>query len=111
MVTSGCSFRNLAVASAFVLGGCSLMPANGPAGINVLSDATDAVPAVADTVPYALVRLTPEIVKNLSLYEPKFSNSFADRRPPRAFHFGVGDIVSVTIFEAAAGGLFIPGEA
>ena len=30
---------------------------------------------------------------------------------PTAFQFGVGDVVSVTIFEAAAGGLFIPAEA
>jgi polysaccharide export outer membrane protein len=66
---------------------------------------------VVDSVPYALVRLTPEIVKTLDQYEPRFSNSFTDRRPPQAFHFDIGDIVSVTIFEAAAGGLFIPAEA
>ena len=87
------------------------MPANGPAGMDVVSASTDAVPAVTDSLPYALVRLTPEIVKNLDQYEPRFSNSFSDRRPPLAFHFGIGDIVSVTIFEAAAGGLFIPAEA
>jgi polysaccharide biosynthesis/export protein len=99
------------VASAFLLGGCSLMPANGPASTDVLSASTDAVPGGANSLPYALVRLTPEVVENLSRYEPRFSNSFTDRRPPVAFHFGIGDTVSVTIFEAAAGGLFIPSEA
>lgn len=87
------------------------MPAGGPAGMDVVSASTDAVPAVVDSVPYALVRLTPENVKILDQYEPRFSNSFTDHRPPLAFRFGIGDIVSVTIFEAAAGGLFIPGEA
>lgn len=99
------------VASAFVLGGCSLMPASGPASTDVMSASTDAVPGRAASLPYALVRLTPEVVENLSRYEPRFSNSFTDRRPPLAFHFGIGDVVSVTIFEAAAGGLFIPSEA
>ena len=87
------------------------MPANGPAGDDVVKASTDAVPAVVDHVPYALVRLTPENVKVLEQYEPRFSNSFTDHRPPLAFRFGIGDIVSVTIFEAAAGGLFIPAEA
>ena len=39
------------------------------------------------------------------------SAAFADRRPPRNIRFGVGDLVSVTVFEAGAGGLFIPTEA
>ena len=87
------------------------MPATGPAGSDVVSGSTDVAPAVVDSVPYALVKLTPEVVENLGQYEPRFSNSFTDRRPPQAFHFGIGDIVSVTIFESAAGGLFIPAEA
>jgi len=34
-----------------------------------------------------------------------------DSRPPSEISFGVGDTVGVTIFESAAGGLFIPSEA
>lgn len=67
--------------------------------------------AEADSLPYALVRLNPEVVKILGRYTPRLSTAFANRTPPRAFRFGIGDIVSVTIFEAAAGGLFIPAEA
>jgi protein involved in polysaccharide export with SLBB domain len=33
------------------------------------------------------------------------------RAPPREITLGIGDVVSVTIFEAAAGGLFVPSEA
>ena len=47
----------------------------------------------------------------MARYTPRISNTFTDRRLPKAFQFGVGDVVSVTIFEAAAGGLFIPSEA
>jgi polysaccharide biosynthesis/export protein len=112
VVKSWCSFRkSLVIASALLLGGCSLMPASGPAGTDVVSASTDVVPHVAQSIPYALVRLTPEVIEILDRYEPRFSNSFTDSRPPLAFHFGVGDIVSVTVFEASAGGLFIPADA
>ncbi len=37
--------------------------------------------------------------------------TFGDKRPPPEIKFGIGDVVSVTIFESAAGGLFIPTEA
>ena len=64
-----------------------------------------------DNLPYAYVKLTRDIAEKLAQYTPRISNTFTDRRPPTAFQFGVGDVVSVTIFEAAAGGLFIPAEA
>jgi hypothetical protein len=33
------------------------------------------------------------------------------RPPPRGITLGIGDVVSITIFEAEAGGLFVPSEA
>ena len=39
------------------------------------------------------------------------AGAFTDRRRPTPIVFGIGDTISVTIFEAAAGGLFIPAEA
>ncbi|WP_445492969.1 polysaccharide biosynthesis/export family protein [Rhodopseudomonas sp. RCAM05734] len=51
------------------------------------------------------------MVQILGRYTPRLSTAFANRTPPKAFRFGIGDILSVTIFEAAAGGLFIPAEA
>jgi polysaccharide biosynthesis/export protein len=83
--------------------GCSIVPATGPQGIDVQKRSAGGTPV---SVPYALVDVTPNIVKVLGQYTPRLSTAFADRTPPKAFRFGVGDIVSVTIFEAAAGGLF-----
>jgi polysaccharide biosynthesis/export protein len=62
-------------------------------------------------LPYALVKITPQVVDTLASYAPRIGTVFPDRRPPREITFGIGDSVSVSIFEAAAGGLFIPIEA
>ena len=100
------------------LGGCSWTPTAGPFGHQVKGDATSTVGPVglADgpaSIPYALVKLTPEIVSVVGRYEPRgLSGVFPDKQvPPSKIKFGIGDVVSVSIFEAAAGGLFIPAEA
>jgi len=77
------------------------MPSSGPSQKNVRAADAESV-----ALPYALVPLTPEISRNLARQSTKLSSAFANKAPPKAFRFGVGDIVSVTIFEAAAGGLF-----
>jgi polysaccharide export outer membrane protein len=64
-----------------------------------------------DSLPYALIKLTPPILDVLATSAPRLSSEFTDRRPPKVLKFGIGDFVAVTIFEAAAGGLFIPSEA
>lgn len=79
------------------------MPASGPFSIEV--------PVATDSLPYAYVKLTRDVAEKLAQHTSRISNTFTDRRPPTDFQFGVGDVVSVTIFEAAAGGLFIPAEA
>ena len=79
------------------------MPASGPQGRDVRTAHEGLEPA---SLPYAPVKLTPEVVRVLGRYSPRLSSAFADRTPPKAFRFGIGDIVSVTVFEAAAGGLF-----
>jgi polysaccharide export outer membrane protein len=62
--------------------------------------------------PYGLVKLTPAVIKTLEEYGPKtLSGFFGDHRPPPEIKFGIGDVIAVSIFEAAAGGLFIPSEA
>jgi len=96
--------RSCMIAASVSFSGCSLMPASGPASVDV-------IPLVPNSRPYALVKLTRQVVDRLGKYTPRLSNAFVNRRPPADFHFGVGDIVSVTIFESASGGLFIPAEA
>jgi polysaccharide export outer membrane protein len=83
------------------------MPADGPQSMDIRSSEVGA----PESLPYALVKLTPDVVHMLGRYTPRLSTAFADKSPPKAFRFGIGDTVSVTIFEAAAGGLFIPAEA
>jgi polysaccharide export outer membrane protein len=100
------TMRNFALTSvllALLVSGCSTVPASGPQGVDVERHSEGVAPA---SLPYALVDITPQVVKVLGEYTPRLSSAFADKTPPKAFRFGVGDIVSVTIFEAAAGGLF-----
>jgi polysaccharide export outer membrane protein len=55
--------------------------------------------------------VTPKVIDVLAANLPRLANAFPDRSRPRDLRFGIGDILGVTIFEASAGGLFIPGEA
>ena len=105
----GCFVR---LAAALSLGGCGVIAASGPAPIDIKGGNSQ--------INYGLVKLTPDVISVLTEYEPKrlailgfrqLPNAFRDRRPPPYIRFGIGDVVSVTIFESAAGGLFIPIEA
>jgi polysaccharide biosynthesis/export protein len=91
---------------AVAIGGCGIMPANGPAGMDVHASQKD-----RKSLPYALVKITPQVDSILADNAPRLGATFKDRRPPKAIAFGIGDVVAITIFEAAAGGLFIPAEA
>ena len=86
--------------------GSYLLPASGPNSIVVRSGGTWNGP------PYGLVKLTPQVITILQEFGPRtLATAFGDHRPPPEITFGIGDVVSVTVFEAAAGGLFIPAEA
>ena len=82
------------------------LPASGPNAVVIRSQATWHGP------PYGLVTLNPQTVHILEEYGPRsLTGIFGDHRPPPEIKFGIGDVIGVTIFEAAAGGLFIPAEA
>jgi polysaccharide export outer membrane protein len=83
--------------------GCIITPGSGPLGADVQRAKEGSEPAA---LPYALVKLTPEVVNILGQHIPRLSTAFAAKTPPKSFRFGIGDIASVSIFEAAAGGLF-----
>lgn len=86
--------------------GCSIMPSSGPQDFSVKSGETAAGPA------YGLVKLNPAAIEVLKEYGPgAIAGTFPDKSRPKDIKFGIGDVVSVTIFEAAAGGLFVPAEA
>lgn len=106
MLTIGKFSRILPIGCTIVFAGCSTLPTSGPYSDDIRSLRTESGPA------YALVSLNPDSIAVLHRFEPKgLAGAFTDRRPPASIVFGIGDIVSVTIFEAAAGGLFIPAEA
>jgi polysaccharide biosynthesis/export protein len=86
--------------------GCALMPVSGPESWDVWAGQHD-----PKNVPYAFVRITPKVAKVLEKAAPRLVSEFPDRSRPQDIRFGNGDIVSVTIFEASSGGLFIPAEA
>jgi polysaccharide biosynthesis/export protein len=87
------------------LGGCGgLLPVSGPATMDILSGQRDPT-----SLPYAIVKVTPKVIEVLSKNAPRLI-AFGDRRRPRNIVFGIGDIVSVTIFESASGGLFVPAD-
>jgi polysaccharide export outer membrane protein len=94
-----------AIGLALITAGCGILPASGPNSIAVQT-------GVTSSVPYAVVKLTPETLEVLARYEPAgLAGVFSSNKPPPSIVFNIGDVVSVTIFEAAAGGLFIPIEA
>ena len=100
-------FKPAFLAAALALGACSTNPGSGP-----LTDDVNNKIQTENAPAYELVPLNPATVKILHTHEPKgLAGVFTDRRPPASIVFGIGDVVSVTIFEAAAGGLFIPAEA
>jgi polysaccharide biosynthesis/export protein len=81
------------------------MPVSGPSSWDVKSGQAD-----PQSIPYGLVRLTPQSLDVLAAHAPRIAGEFTDRRGPQPIRFGVGDVIGVTIFEAGAGGLFIPLE-
>ena len=82
------------------------MPASGPASWDVWAGQHD-----PKNLPYAFVRITPKVADVLRKAVPRLTSEFQDRSRPEDIRFGIGDIVGVTLFEAASGGLFIPSEA
>ncbi len=100
-------FRLLVIAPFGLSGSGCFLPAAGPQSIDVRSP-------TYRTLPYLLVKLSPSVIDVLKRTEPNrlVGSAFSDAaRRPSEIVFGVGDVVSVTIFEAQAGGLYIPAEA
>ncbi|MGO8910326.1 MAG: polysaccharide biosynthesis/export family protein [Bradyrhizobium sp.] len=100
-----------AAALAALLPGCGLLPGTGPKSDAVAGNATAGVRS-ATALPYALVDITADTIGFLS--QPNlisFKGEFPDKRPKPNQVVGVGDVLNISIFEAAPGGLFTPGQA
>jgi polysaccharide export outer membrane protein len=101
----------VAILVATLLPACSLLPGAGPKSDAVKSNATAELRSDA-ALPYALVDISSDTIGFLS--QPNlvsFKGFFVDKRPKPSQVVGVGDVLSITIFEAAPGGLFTPAQA
>lgn len=100
-----------AILLAALLPACSVLPGTGPKSDAVRGNATAEVRSDA-ALPYALVDISADTIGFLS--QPNlvsFKGYFPDKRPKPSQVIGVGDVLSVSIFEAAPGGLFTPAQA
>src|SRR5262249_39352099 len=91
--------------SVAAVGGCAMLPADGPAPVKMYLTPPD-----LRTIPYTVVHLTPDVLSVLENAAPRLT-AFADQQKPTDLRFGIGDVIGVTLFEASSGGLFIPLEA
>ena len=84
------------------LSGCAALPTSGPSADEVAQQ------AAVDSVPrYEFVDLDPSVVERLNQGSvDSLVAHFGDQRRSAEPVIGVGDTVSVTIWEASAGGLF-----
>jgi polysaccharide biosynthesis/export protein len=100
-----------ALVVAALLPACSLLPGTGPKSDAVEGNATAGVRS-STPLPYALVDVTADTIGFLS--QPNlitFKGEFPDKRAKPEQVVGVGDVLNISIFEAAPGGLFTPGQA
>lgn len=107
-----------ALASCLVLASCSftadLVPKDGPTA-EVIRNGAEIRVASGERLSYAFVKVGPGVVNAVNRSTDAIAPHFKNLAPVRNYKveapIGVGDVISVTVFEALAGGLFIPAEA
>lgn len=81
--------------------GCTVLPSSGPSRTEI------EMQQPADDQRYLLIDVDDRTLHLMQQQRPpSFGVRFGDYRPPGRYVVGVGDSISVTIWEAAAGGLF-----
>jgi len=89
-----------------VLAGCSGMPSAGPTALEI-SASEGSASGAGPFEGYIVVDIDTRVANILaSQTHPTFFGTFHDRRPRPDLRIGVGDGLTVTIWEAASGGLF-----
>jgi polysaccharide export outer membrane protein len=96
-----------------LLSGCGgFLPKDGPTGFEV-RDQAEVTVQDGGRLSYALVRLSPLVLSTIQTepQPPILFSRISEIVPPAQGRVTASDTLSLSIFEAAAGGLFIPPEA
>lgn len=98
-----------------ILAGCTALPSSGPSSRDIIENSAASVESDRRAVAfdYVLLDISRSVLDHVVAVGPEsFFKSFGSGRGPApAIRVGVGDVVQVSIFEASAGGLFVPAEA
>lgn len=100
----------------FALSACSavapLVPKDGPSADSVRFYAQGKAPEPDTKPPYILVALNPAIVRVVNTVDESegLGRFFGKGAGNSKVAIGVGDVLSVTVFEAQSGGLFLPAD-
>jgi polysaccharide export outer membrane protein len=100
--------RILSIFSALtLLAGCSTLPNVGPSKDDVIAQQVTNESGLPLEQRYEIVDITPAVANLLMRRAPdSFVGRFGDYRPSTDTLIGIGDLISVTVWEAGAGGLF-----
>lgn len=105
----------IASSLAIALSACNTLPRSGPAGGDISGEAAATITNSTKKAGfnYVLLDITKSILSflNPSSFASLKADFGGDRGSIPASILGIGDIVQVTVFEAQAGGLFIPQDA
>ena len=90
------------LAMSLALSGCASLPNSGPSADQVVAHAV-----TPREIRYEVIDIDKDVVSKLSKRtQDSLKSAFGDYRPPVDARIGIGDGITVTIWEAAAGGLF-----
>jgi polysaccharide biosynthesis/export protein len=105
-----------ATSAVLMTAGCnSFIPSSGPRMGGIMGPATvqvgDPGPASDPSLRYALLTLDSAVVAGVEGDKPlTLFSAGLQSRPAAEIRFGIGDVLSITIFETQSGGLFIPAD-
>ena len=106
----------VALLAGICLAGCTKLPVDGPDYRAITLGATETVASSRHEIvlDYVLLDINRRVLDNVVTIGPEsLFRTFGGGKkgPAPVIRVGVGDVVQITIFESAAGGLFIPAEA
>jgi polysaccharide export outer membrane protein len=101
----------VAYLTSLALNGCGLLPTSGPDDVAIRNHANISSPPPETSLAYELVPVSANNIGELSIPRSSVpSENFVERGTKPIIRLGPGDILSVTVFEAAPGGLFTPSQ-